>query len=213
MTDLNLHLHDALHWRYATKQFDPLRSLTATDWSSLQQALLLSPSSYGLQPWKFVVVTDPALKQQLPAACWGQTQPRDCSHFVVFAARRTVDPQFVQQYLQRIAEIRAVPVTALEGLGTAINGKASRMDSEQLAWNSRQCYIALGFLLQAAALLRIDACPMEGIQTDRLDPLLNLAGSDYTSVVACALGYRHAADRAAMDAKVRFVAEDVFVSL
>jgi len=133
MTDLNLHLHDALHWRYATKQFDPLRSLTATDWSSLQQALLLSPSSYGLQPWKFVVVTDPALKQQLPAACWGQTQPRDCSHFVVFAARRTVDPQFVQQYLQRIAEIRAVPVTALEGLGTAINGKASRMGSEQLA--------------------------------------------------------------------------------
>jgi nitroreductase len=153
MTDLNLHLHDALHWRYATKQFDPLRSLTATDWSSLQQALLLSPSSYGLQPWKFVVVTDPALKQQLPAACWGQTQPRDCSHFVVFAARRTVDPQFVQQYLQRIAEIRAVPVTALEGLGTAINGKASRMGSEQLAWNSRQCYIALGFLLQAAALM------------------------------------------------------------
>ncbi len=213
MTDLNSQLHDALQWRYATKQFDPFRTISAADWNSLQQALLLSPSSYGLQPWKFIVVSDPALKQQLPAVCWGQTQPRDCSHFVVFAARRTVDPQFVQQYLQRIAQVRSVPVTALEGLGTAINSKASRMGSEQLAWNSRQCYIALGFMLQAAALLRIDACPMEGIQSDRLDPLLNLAGSDFTSVVACALGYRHAADRAALDAKVRFAAEDVIVSL
>jgi len=213
MTDVNSQLHDALQWRYATKQFDPLRSISAADWNSLQQALLLTPSSYGLQPWKFVVVTDPTLKQLLPAACWGQTQPRDCSHFVVCAARKTVDPQFVQQYLQQIARIRAVPVSALEGLGTAINGKASRMGSEQLAWTSRQCYIALGFLLQAAALLRIDACPMEGIQSDRLDPLLRLTDTDYTSVVACALGYRHAADRAALDPKVRCAAEDVFISL
>ena len=87
------------------------------------------------------------------------------------------------------------------------------MGDQQLAWTARQCYIALGFLLQAAAVLRIDACPMEGIQSDRLDPLLGLSGSEYTSVVACALGYRHAADRAALDAKVRFDAADVVISL
>lgn len=212
-TGSSLQLADALQWRYATKQFDPLRTISAADWNQLQQALLFSPSSYGLQPWKFIVVTSPALKQQLPAVCWGQNQPRDCSHFVVLAARRSVDAAFVQQYLQRIADIRSVPVSTLDGLGAAILGKTSRMGDQQLAWTARQCYIALGFLLQAAAVLRIDACPMEGIQSDRLDPLLGLSGSEYTSVVACALGYRHAADRAALDAKVRFDAADVVSSL
>ena len=132
-TGPSLQLADALHWRYATKQFDPLRTISAADWNQLQQALLFSPSSYGLQPWKFIVVTSPALKQQLPAVCWGQNQPRDCSHFVVLAARRSVDAAFVQQYLQRIADVRSVPVSTLDGLGAAILGKTSRMGDQQLA--------------------------------------------------------------------------------
>ncbi|MGV2339505.1 MAG UNVERIFIED_CONTAM: nitroreductase family protein [Planctomycetaceae bacterium] len=100
---------DSLLWRRAVKNFDPSRTIPADTWQTLEQSLLLSPSSYGLQPWKFFVITSPAIKQLLPDAAWGQTQPRDCSHFVVIAARRTVDADFVQSYIDRFAAIRGTP--------------------------------------------------------------------------------------------------------
>lgn len=200
---------DSLLWRRAVKNFDPSRTIPADTWQTLEQSLLLSPSSYGLQPWKFFVITSPAIKQLLPDAAWGQTQPRDCSHFVVIAARRTVDADFVQSYIDRFAAIRGTPPEALNGLRDAILGKASRMGSDQLPWTSRQCYIALGFLLESAALLQVDACPMEGIIPDRLDGLLAISGTPWTSVVACALGYRSPNDTSASEAKVRFDAADV----
>jgi len=85
------------------------------------------------------------------------------------------------------------------------------MGSDQLPWTSRQCYIALGFLLESAALLHVDACPMEGIIPDRLDGLLAISGTPWTSVVACALGYRSPDDTSASEAKVRFEAAEVIV--
>lgn len=202
---------ESLLWRYAVKRFDPGRTIPADTWQTLEQALVLSPSSYGLQPWKFFVITSAAIRQQLPDAAWGQTQPRDCSHFVVLAARRTVDADFVQSWVDRCAAVRGVPPDSLHGLRDAILGKTSRMGHEQLPWTSRQCYIALGFLLETAALLRIDACPMEGIIPDRIDRILGINESPWTSVVACALGYRRPDDSAAADAKVRFDAADVVV--
>ncbi|MEN9557375.1 MAG: putative nitroreductase YfkO [Planctomycetota bacterium] len=206
-------LIDALQWRYATKQFNPQASITPEDWATLERVLLLAPSSYGLQPWKFFVVTSPALKAQLPAVAWGQPQPRDCSHFVVFAARLTVDDAWVTKMIQHMAAVRGLRTAALDGLKDAILSKTHRMGSSHLNWTSRQCYIALGMLLQAAALLRIDACPMEGIIPDQLDPLLGLTDSGYTSVVACALGYRSDSDPLANQAKVRFDASDMIVHL
>jgi nitroreductase len=204
-------LSSQLAWRYATKQFDPTRRISDADWSVLEQSLILAPSSYGLQPWKFAVVTDPALKATLPDASWGQSQPKDCSHFVVIAARQQTDDGFVQKLIESIAHTRNVPVESLEGLKSAILSKSRRNPAEHLIWNSKQCYIALGFLLHSAALLGIDACPMEGIVPPKMDELLSLTGSGYTSVVACALGYRAADDKYATAPKVRYASEDVIL--
>lgn len=198
-----------LAWRYATKEFDPTKKISAELWTTLETAIIHSPSSYGLQPWKFVVVTDQAVKDQLPAAAWGQNQPKDCSHYVVIAARKTTDAEYVEKLVQATAATRSISPASLDGLRQAILGKTSGMKDGHLEWNSRQCYIALGFLLETAALLEIDACPMEGIIRDRMDDVLGLTGSDYTATVACALGYRSAGDKYASAKKVRYSAADL----
>ncbi|MGB0738472.1 MAG: NAD(P)H-dependent oxidoreductase [Planctomycetaceae bacterium] len=203
----------ALNWRYAVKKFDPERRITAAHWDVLQQSLVLAPSSYGLQPWKFIVVSSDEKKNQLPEACWGQRQPADCSHFVVIAARRKADPDFVKHFIRSIAETRGLAEASLQSTADAILGKLQRMGDDHLPWTARQCYIPLGFLLQSAALLQIDACPMEGIMPDRIDPLLGLQDTEWTSVVACALGYRAADDPAAQQARVRFPASETVVHL
>src|SRR3954468_6899883 len=94
-----------LEWRYATKQFDPHRKISSKDWAALEEALVLTPSSYGLQPWKFLVVTDPATRQKLLAASWGQSQITDASHLVVFTIKTNLTEDDVEAYLSRIAAV------------------------------------------------------------------------------------------------------------
>ena len=198
-----------LAWRYATKVFDATRKISADDWKTLETAMIHAPSSFGLQPWKFMVVTTQSVKDQLPEAAWGQSQPRDCSHFVVIAARKTMDPDYVKKFIETTATIQGVPVSALDGFKQAILLKTTGMKNGHLEWNSRQCYIALGFLLETAAMMGIDACPMEGIARDKFDEFLELSGGEYTSTVACALGYRSSQDKYASARKVRYSASDV----
>src|SRR5262245_15557638 len=76
-----------LEWRYATKAFDPAKKISDSDWAAFEKALILTPTSYGLQPIRFVVITDQALRDKLMTVSWNQRQPADCSHYVVFAAR------------------------------------------------------------------------------------------------------------------------------
>ena len=104
-----------LQWRYATKAFDPARKISAADWAALEQALILTPTSYGFQPYRFVVVTDQATKEQFVPHSWNQKQPADCSHFVVFAAKESVSEADVDHYIARVAEVRGMAVTALAG--------------------------------------------------------------------------------------------------
>src|SRR5271168_4608179 len=102
-----------LNWRYATKQFDPEREISAPDWAVLEEALMLSPSSGGLQPWKFIVVTDPAVRAQLKPASYGQAQISDASHLVVFASKNNYSEADVDAVLKRTAEVRGVPIESL----------------------------------------------------------------------------------------------------
>ena len=206
--DLLLH---ALRWRYATKRFDPARAIPADTWAALEDSLVLTPSSLGLQPWRFLVITDPELKEALSAVSWRQTQPRDCSHFVVMTVRRGLDEAHVDRYLARAAEVRGVTVESLDkfrGMITGSLGKA-RADGTLDNWQSHQIYIALGQFMAASALLGVDTCPMEGIEPARYDEILQLGGTGYATVVACAAGYRHPEDKYATTPKVRFKAAEV----
>jgi len=208
-------LINQLNWRYATKQFDAQRKIPAEDWAALEQALLLTPSSYGLQPWKFIMVKDPAARERLVSASWGQRQVADASHLVVFVVKNHLTEKDIEDYIDRIAQIRGVPGKSLEGfrdmmVGSIVNG----MDAgQQKAWAARQAYIALGNFLNSAALLGIDACPMEGIEPEKYDAMLGLDRQGLSTVVAAAAGYRRADDSYASLKKVRFPKEQVLVEI
>jgi len=200
-----------LNWRYATKKFDTSKKIPAADWAVLEEALILTASSYGLQPWKFIVVTDPALKAKLRPASWNQSQVEDCSHLVVFTAKQDVTEADLDRFIARTAEVRGTTVESLAGykgfmLGDLVNGARHAVIHE---WAARQTYIAMGNLLTSAALLGIDACPFEGIEPAKYDEILGLKGTGYATISACPLGYRAEDDKYASAPKVRFAAKDV----
>ena len=204
-------LLDALQWRYATKKFDPTRKIPATDWEALEQALVLTPSSYGLQPWKFLVITDPALKAKLRPASWNQAQIEDCSHLVVFLAQEDVAEGDVDRFIARIAEVRGATIESLAGykgfmMGDLVNGPRHAVIGE---WAARQVYIALGNYMTSAALLGIDTCPIEGLEPAKYDEILGLKGTGYHTLAACPAGYRSAEDKYAAAPKVRFETGDL----
>lgn len=200
----NKELIERLNWRYATKAFDPAKKVSEADWATLEQALILSPSSFGLQPYKFVVVTDSELKEKLKPAANGQSQITDSSHLVVVTYKKSFTDQDIEDFIDLNSAVRGTPRENLKGLENSIkNSVKKKKDEGSLeTWTSRQAYIALGFLLQAAAVLEIDACPMEGFDPAKFNRILEL--EDYSAVALCAVGYRKAEkDWLAPLAKVR----------
>ncbi len=206
-------LVESLQWRYAVKRFDASKRIDAPTWSAIESSLVLTPSSFGLQPWKFVVVSSAENKAKLPAISWNQTQPAECSHMVVFAARKTIDEAYVDAFLAQTADKRNVPLGSLAGYRSVMLGFLENTKGHHLAWSSNQAYIALGQLIASAAVLGVDACPMEGILASEYDKLIGLDGGNYTTIVGCALGYRHPDDRYAALAKVRFDSTDLVTHL
>jgi nitroreductase len=204
-------LLDALTWRYATKKFDPAKAIAPETWSALEESLVLTPSSYGLQPWKFWVITSPELKEQLKPLSWNQAQVTDCSHYVVFTIKKNLVADDVDRFVARTAEVRGVPVDSIAGyrnmmVSDVVYGARSFSVNE---WATRQTYIALGNFMTSAALLGVDTCPMEGIEPVKYDKVLNLFEAGYATVVACAAGYRAEDDKYADLAKVRYVKSEV----
>ncbi|MBM3858232.1 MAG: NAD(P)H-dependent oxidoreductase [Verrucomicrobia bacterium] len=199
-------LLSALNWRYATKVFDPNRQLPAATWNALQEALALSASSFGLQPYRFIVVNDPATRAKLLPHAWNQPQVVNASHFIVFAARTAMTEAEIDRFLDRIVEVRGVNRDSLADYRQMMAGSLLGDDAKARIphWTARQCYIALGNLLTSAALLGVDACPMEGFVPAEFDKILGLPAQGCAAVVCCALGYRSADDKYAAAPKVRF---------
>jgi nitroreductase len=207
----NENLLTALNWRYATKVFDAAKKIPADTWRTLEQSLVLTPTSYGLQPYQFLVVQDAGKRAELLPHSWGQKQVVDCSHFVVFTARTEMTEADVDKLLKRISSVRGVPTNSMTPywnmmIGDVVNGPRGKKAHE---WATRQAYIALGNLMTCAAVLGVDACPMEGLVPAEYDKVLNLSGSGYATVVACALGYRAVGDKYASLAKVRYETKDL----
>jgi nitroreductase len=204
-------LIDSLRWRYATQKFDPDKKISDENWAALEESLVLAPSSFGLQPWKFVIVQDPAVRELISAASFGQLQPVQCSHFVVFALRQNLDASHVDRHIARIVEVRGGSADAHARLRASLVRSAdkARQAGNLDDWMARQVYIALGQFMTAAALLAIDTCPMEGFEPARYDDILGLATQGYTALCACAAGYRAADDKDAATRKVRFKTEEV----
>lgn len=206
-------LLEQLNWRYATKQFDPARKVPTDKWAALEEAIRLAPSSLGVQPWSFVVVETPAVREELKAASWGQPQITDASHMVVFAAKKDLTEADVNDYIQRISDVRGASLEDLKGFRDMVTGSVlqGKDTATRAVWASRQVYIPIGVLLTSAALLGLDACPMEGFSPPDYDRILGLDEKGLTALAVVTVGYRSSEDKYASLPKVRFPAEQVIL--
>lgn len=201
-----------LNWRYAVKKFDSTKKVSAQDWETLEESLRLAPSSYGTQPWKFLVVQNPEVRKKLTSLSWNQTQIEDCSHLVILAIKSKLDEEHVEKYINRMAEVRKMDSAQLDGFKRVLTGdliKGPRSATINF-WAQRQAYIAMGFIMETAAIMNIDTCPLEGLDPKGYDKVLNLEGTGFETVAAVAVGYRHADDKYQHVPKVRFEKKDVF---
>jgi nitroreductase len=202
-----------LRWRYAVKKFDPTKRISDVDWKTLEEALVLTPSSFGLQPWKFFVVETPALKEKLVGASWGQSQLKDASHTLVMTIYKDMDAKHISKYVEHTAAVRGVAPESLEKFKQVMVNFASRPGFDVNTWAKDQVYIALGNFMTAAAMLGIDTCPMEGLDPKKYDEILGIGALGYSTVVACPAGYRASDDKYATTPKVRFNHEDMIAHL
>lgn len=203
---------EALHWRYAAKNMTgqpvPTQKIEA-----ILEAIRLSASSTGLQPYTIVVVSDPVLKGKIHELACPQPQVVESSHLLVFAAQVAVTAEHIDAYMQHVAQVRQLPLESLTGFSESVKGNLLTKSAEAIKnWTARQAYIALGFGLVAAAVEQIDSSPMEGFNPVAMDELLGLKELNMTSVALLALGYRNPAkDFLAKAKKVRKERSELFV--
>lgn len=208
------HITQALDWRYATKQFDTTKKIPAETLTVLKESIRMAPSSYGLQPFTVIDISTPEIREKLKIAGYGQTQITDASHLFIFAASTDVTEAHVDQFIRTHATIREVPVESLASYAGMIKQNIiSRTTEQKTMWAAKQAYIALGFLLEAAALLEVDASPMEGFDHMQFDEILGLSQKELTASVICALGYRSTEDRYADMPKVRKSEDEMFLNM
>jgi nitroreductase len=198
-------LLEALNWRYAVKQFDATKKIATDTWAAIEDSLVLSASSFGLQPYRFYVIANPAVRAQLLPNSWGQNQVVDASHYVVFAGRTAMTAEEIAAFIRLTATTRGQATESLKGLQDMMHGSILNegFQAQAAAWAGAQAYIALGNLLTSAALVGVDACPMEGFAKEEYDKILDLPAQGYGAVVCCALGYRASTDKYASLQKVR----------
>lgn len=200
----------SLNWRYAVKQFDPQKKLAPEEVQLVAESLRLSASSFGLQLWKFLIISNPEIRSRLKEASWGQSQVTDASHMVVFCTYNQVQDNMIDSFIALTAQTRNVPPDSLKNYEDVIKNFVNKMpEDKKRHWLDRQVYIALGNLLTVCALNGIDTCPMEGLGPDQYDEILGLAEQNLHCVVACAIGHRSSEDKYGKALKVRFPQEQV----
>ena len=208
------HFIENQKWRYATKKFDAAKKISAADLETLKEAIQLSTSSYGLQLYKVFIIENPEVRAQLQPASWGQSQIIEASHLFVFANIVDVQDQHIDAYVQNFANTRGLTVEDLKGYSDFMKSKIVPLPVEQKAvWTSKQTYLALGNLLNAAAELKIDVTPMEGFEPEKYNEILGLNALGLNASLVAAVGYRHEEDATQHYAKVRKPKQELFATI
>jgi len=202
------------NWRYATKKFDTSKKVSKEDLASLKEAIRLSASSYGLQPYKVLIIDNPELRAQLRPAAWGQSQIVDASQLIVFANITNFGEAEIDLYIQNLIETRRIPIEAVQGFADYMKSKIKTLPVEvRNTWTSKQTYLALGNLLNAAAELHIDVTPMEGFEPEKVNEILGLEKLGLNASLLATIGYRHEEDETQHYVKVRKSNEELFINL
>ncbi|MBW8200686.1 NAD(P)H-dependent oxidoreductase [Flagellimonas abyssi] len=198
-------------WRYATKKFDATKKVSEEDLETLIEATRLSASSYGLQPYHILVISNQETKEQLKPASWNQSQITDASHIIVFANATDFGEELVDDYVANVSQTRNIPEEGLRGYAEFMKSKLIDLPLETKdSWTAKQAYIAFGNLMQAAAELKIDTCPMEGFESEKYNEILGLEDKNLNAAVVLAIGYRSEEDETQHYAKVRKSTEELF---
>lgn len=186
-----MNLTEALKWRYAVKKYAD-KKVNETDLRTILEATNLSASSAGLQPYRIIVVEDPEIRLKLGQGAFNP-QITKASHFLMFAAIEHLSESHIDEYMQRMADTRKLPLEALSEFRKILVAHITgRTQEENFIWASKQAYIGLGTAMVAAAELEVDATPMEGFDPVRFNEILGLKEKGLSSVVLLALGYRDA---------------------
>lgn len=202
------------NWRYATKKFDATKKVSDSDLEILKESIRLSASSYGLQPYKVLIIENPELRAKLQPASWGQTQIVDASHLLVFANYKTIDNSHIDEYVENIIKTRKISLESISGYADFMKQAISqKSETEKNIWNQKQTYIALANLLAAAAELKIDVTPMEGFVPDQYNEILGLDKLNLNAALVATVGYRHEEDATQHYVKVRKSNEELFVTI
>ncbi|RXR19151.1 NAD(P)H-dependent oxidoreductase [Flavobacterium amnicola] len=202
------------NWRYATKKFDASKKIASEDLETLKEAIRLSTSSYGLQPYKVFIIEDEAIREQLKPASWNQSQITEASQLIVFANYSNLDESIIDKYINRISQTREIPTESLQGYGDFMKAKILGLTPEQQSvWTAKQTYLALGNLINAAAELKIDVTPMEGFEPEKYNEILQLNELNLNASLVATIGYRHEEDSNQHVKKVRKSKEELFITL
>ena len=207
-----MHVIENLKWRYATKKFDKDKKVSESDFRKLQEVIQLTATSFGLQFYKVLNVTDPEVREQLQKVSFGQPQITEASHLLVFGHYSDISDKDVDEFIEFIAQERDLKVDMLQDYSQMMKGYInSRPD--KYAWAARQTYLVLGTLMMAAAEMKIDTCPIEGFDENQYDKILGMKEKGLKTAVTVALGYRSKDDEYQHATKVRRPMEDLFLEI
>jgi len=205
---------NSLGWRYATKQFDTEKKLSEDQLNTIKEALRMTPSSFGLQPWKFVFVKNPKTREKLKEHAWGQTQITDASHLLVLCRVNEVDQDLVNSYFEDMKKTTWAGEDDIKGYKDMVSGFAWNLDETSAKiWAEKQVYIALWNIMTVLAEMKIDSCPMEWFDAAKFDEILWLHEKGISSTVVLPIGFRSEDDSYAWNPKVRFETEELFIEM
>jgi len=205
---------DSLYWRYAVKKFDPDRILEEEKVEALKEAFNLTATSYGLQPIRLVVIHNRELQEKLVSHSYGQRQVADASHVLVICIEKTIDPDYIQGYFNKVREVRGTAEEILEPYRKAlVSDFRKKTQVEIRTWATHQAYLALGNLLTVCAVEQIDSCPMEGFVPGDYDRILGLSEKGLQPVLVLPVGYRSGEDAFSEFKKVRRDLRDSVLTL
>jgi nitroreductase len=202
------------NWRYATKKFDATKKISHQDLDILKKAIQLSTSSYGLQPYKVIIVENPEVRAKIQTAAWGQSQIVEASHLLVFANEVNFGNAGIEAYAKNLVSTRGIAAESIEGYVNFMKSNITSLPEDtRNIWTAKQTYLALGNLINAAAELKIDVTPMEGFVPEQVNEILGLNALGLNASLIATIGYRHEEDATQYYPKVRKPTEDLFITI
>lgn len=203
-----------LGWRYATKKFDTEKKLTSDQENTIKEALRMTPSSFGLQPWKFIFVKNPELREELREHAWGQSQVTDASHLLILCRENDIDQNLVNEFFEDMKQTTGAWEEDIKGYKDMVTGFVWNLDSDRAKiWAEKQVYIALGNIMTVLAEMKIDSCPIEWFDPVKFDEILKLKEKWISSTVILPIGFRASDDKYAENKKIRFEQDKLFIEM